>query len=160
MNILRSAAVASFFAVGFAMVLGCGEVNSSNKKVKATGNSSARKVKSSRGTLSAEIIRSRLEPFQAATGFKTHEVHVDWKNTGKRPVRAIYADIKAFDVENKVVYSAPAYCIYATSSDEPGVASGATHVSPKGMGHKLPQHLGRPAARVTVVITKVDEKGY
>lgn len=109
--------------------------------------------------VAVELVQARLEPFRTAAGDDTQIVGVDWKNTGNRPVRAVHANIKAFDAQGRELYSAPNYTIYAVFNDRPGVAPGETYTKPKGEGHVLPPLLPRPATRVTVEITKAEEKG-
>jgi len=112
-----------------------------------------------RPRLSVDLVNTRVEPFRTAQGLDTKMVYVDWKNTGNRPVRAVYANIKAFDRQGRELYSASDYTIYAVFDNKPGIAPTETYSEPNGEGHILPTRLPMPAIRVTVEITRAKEKG-
>ena len=134
--------LASLSAVWVVMVLACG------------GGSGG-------GRLSVEVVDTRLEPVRTAEGLDTKMVYIDWKNTGNRPVRAVYAKVYGFDEQgNEVdVMPVPSYSIYAVFNGDPGIAPGETYHEPKGEGLFVPPKLPKMPTRVSVTITKVEEKG-
>jgi len=114
---------------------------------------------------SAEIVRGRLEPFVTAQGESAQIVMVDWQNTGSTTIRAVFADINAYDAEgNKLDSSAPDYCIYACADSSPGISPGETYTIPDGQGFVLANSPEIPgfsqASRVEVTITRVSSIGY
>lgn len=91
-----------------------------------------------RPRISALLLEVREGPFRTAAGHDTTMVYADWKNTGNRPIRAVYATIKVLDSQGRELYAPSDYAVYAVASDKPGIAPGETYVEPKGEGHVLP----------------------
>jgi hypothetical protein len=160
MTVLHRLLLACLVVCWGILLLACGGVTKSSTTVPTARSSADAQKPVQSGNLPVEVVNIRLEPFRAATGVETKMVHTDWKNPGDRTVRSVFANINAFDDNDKELYSAKNYCIYATSNDAAGVAPGDTYTAPNDAGHVLPKTPGVIPTRVTVVITRVEEKGY
>jgi hypothetical protein len=108
-----------------------------------------------------EVVAVRLEPFRTTTGATTTMVHVDWRNTGNRPVRWVTARIRGYAASGREVDGAflQEHVVYSVFDDAPGVAPGGTYVTPAGRGRLVPPGLDGEVARVTVQVLAVREEG-
>ena len=85
----------------------------------------------------------------------------------ERELEALQAQSRALqlelDREKEALIEAANQIAYlnndAVSKDKPGVAPGETHVPPNGQGIIIPKTYGRTPTKVTVDISKVEEKG-
>lgn len=88
---------------------------------------------------------------------------VDWVNNGNRPIRSLFATLRALDADgNRLGTIVTDYCIFAVSNDAPGVFPGEQYVTPDDQG-KIVSVLTAsfPTARqIEVVITRAEETGY
>lgn len=109
---------------------------------------------------SVEIVELHIVPFRTADGVNTRIVQVDWKNTGNRPVRALWGKFTAFDGQKKQTDAFPKFdlCFYAVvANDRPGVAPGATYIAPAGEGKIILPLDNERVMSVNVKITKIEE---
>jgi hypothetical protein len=105
---------------------------------------------------SAEVVRARLVPYTTPAGLRTKIVLVDWKNTGETVIRAVDADIAAYDRRGNKLGSVN-YTIYAVSNNSPGVSPGETYRESVGEGFAWDPAITSNATRVDVSITEVVE---
>lgn len=104
---------------------------------------------------SAEVVSTRLVSFTTASGAAAQMVLINWRNTGKAPIRTVYADIVPLDDDGNVLESgAPDYTIFATEDAKDAVPPGVVYDEPDGEGFVLLPSYGR-AERVRARITRV-----
>lgn len=113
---------------------------------------------SEQGTVSAEIVSSRLVSFKSnATKLPLQRVKTTWKNTGTLPIRVIEARF-TFRDERKQVINTTDYTLYAASSSDAGVPPGRTYSTPKDEGFVFINPTVR-ADSVEVTILSASDKG-
>lgn len=113
---------------------------------------------SSDGT--ASVTSTRLVPFMNSSGQQFQMVMTDWVNTGRTPIRSVFARIKSYDASGAVLDDIPYYCIYAAGSGDPGIQPGETYNAPPGEGYVL-GHLfdGKVPTRAEVEILTASSGG-
>ncbi len=112
----------------------------------------------------AKVVRVRLVPYTTPDGHRTQMLLVDWRNTGTTTIRAVDADITAYDgIGNMLQLFGDSgtinYTIYAVADSSAGIAPGELYVEPLGQGFVLPSVGALEAVRVEVKITEVVESG-
>ncbi len=112
----------------------------------------------------AKIVRVRLVPYTTPDEFRTQMLLVDWRNTGTTTIRAVDADITAYDATGNKLrlwngnYTIN-YTVYAVGDSSPGIAPGRVYTEPLGEGFALPLIDSPEAAKAEVKITEVVESG-
>jgi hypothetical protein len=110
-------------------------------------------------TAQVALVRYRIILFRTAQGIDTKMLMVDWKNTGKVPVRIVKADIDVYDASgNRLSASAKDHHLYAAARDEPGIKPGQTFQTKSGEGYILLSYDGTPA-KVKVRVTSAAVQG-
>lgn len=100
------------------------------------------------------LVKSRTVPWKMPNGKKTKMVLIDWKNTGKVPVKAVYAEINVFDKQGrKLMGSTPDYTVFYTDNPKSAIGPGKTYKEPDGEGYVLVPIDGVPD-RATVKIVR------
>ncbi|MDB4654253.1 hypothetical protein OAE40_00595 [Rubripirellula sp.] len=103
----------------------------------------------------ALVISVSVEDFvSAANGAPLKRLLTTWKNTGDVEIRAVEADITGYDVNGLVVYTAPAYTIFAEWNDEDGILPGEVFSTPYDQGHIMPADVASAKAVITLATSK------
>jgi len=106
---------------------------------------------------SAEIVKTRIAPFDTGDGVRQQMILVDWKNTGTLPIGTVNATMTFFDKHGREIEEVKDYTIFLTESQDKTIKPGETYVEADGDGFviiALPP-LYRKAARADMVLTKV-----